>query len=164
MNSPAISRAGSGGWPGPRRADRGEAPLEEPPVDLARQPDQRVAHVDDLLQRRPEQVLLPLVARLRHRVPPSNLRSIRESRSDQNRNPKLQESRAQTRLSCKIDYSLERTCLSPAGLSEFFTGDYIAEIAADERSSLFPFPASGMTRPTRQTNPIRPKHACRRAA
>jgi hypothetical protein len=48
---------------GPRFTGRGEALLEETPVDLLRQPYQRVAHIDDLLQRRPEQVLLPLVAR-----------------------------------------------------------------------------------------------------
>src|SRR5579862_4073832 len=55
---------------GPRLADRGEALLQELPVDLSRQTDQGVIHVDDLIQRRPEQVLLPLVARLRHRFSP----------------------------------------------------------------------------------------------
>src|SRR5215471_16359168 len=51
------------------RADRGEASFQKAPVDLLRQPDQRVTHVDDPLQGRPEQILLPLIARLRHRFP-----------------------------------------------------------------------------------------------
>src|SRR5215469_15693891 len=51
------------------RADRGEASFQKAPVDLLRQPDQRVTHIDDPLQGRPEQILLPLIARLRHRFP-----------------------------------------------------------------------------------------------
>src|SRR5215470_13357302 len=54
---------------GARRADRGEAPFQKAPVDLLCQPDQRVTHIDDPLQGRPEQILLPLIARLRHRFP-----------------------------------------------------------------------------------------------
>ena len=77
---------------GSRFTGRGKALLEETPVDLLRQPYQRVAHIDDLLQRRSEQVLLPLVARLRHRLSPSHHHALRESRCDQNRNPKSQES------------------------------------------------------------------------
>src|SRR5215471_2934208 len=50
-------------------ADQGEAPFQKAPVDLLRQPDQRVTHFDDPLQGRPEQILLPLIARLRHRFP-----------------------------------------------------------------------------------------------
>src|ERR1700757_4380812 len=60
----------------PRLAHCGKALLQELPVDLTRQAHQRLAHVDDLIQRRPEQILLSLVARLRHsfspkRYPPS---------------------------------------------------------------------------------------------
>src|SRR5215469_15607116 len=51
------------------RADHGEASFQKAPVDLLRQPDQRVTHIDDPLQGRPEQILLPLIARLRHRFP-----------------------------------------------------------------------------------------------
>jgi hypothetical protein len=50
-----------------RPAHRAEPLVEKPPVDPLRQPYQRVAQVDDLLQRRPKQILLPLVARPRHR-------------------------------------------------------------------------------------------------
>ena len=59
-----------------RLARRAEAPVEKAPVDLARQPHQRMAHVDDRLQRGQQQVLLTLVSRLRHasllRKPPQN--------------------------------------------------------------------------------------------
>ena len=44
--------------------DLAEPPIEEGPVDLAGQPHQRVAHVNDLLQRRPEQVRLPVIPRV----------------------------------------------------------------------------------------------------
>src|SRR5262249_31931060 len=40
------------------------------PIDLPRQPHQRMAKVDDLLERRAEQVGLAIVARLGHRAPP----------------------------------------------------------------------------------------------
>src|SRR6266403_6134153 len=110
----------------PRLTDRGEALLQETPVDLLRQPHQRVAQVDDLIQRRPEQVLLTLIAGLRHRLPPSNIPAPRESRTETNRNPKSQETRLQTLLSCKIDCSLDRTYPSPTARFEFFTDDSIA--------------------------------------
>src|SRR6478672_7703691 len=106
-----------------RFTDRGKALFQEAPVDLLCQPHQRVAHIDDLIQRRPEQVLLPLVARLRHRLSPSHHYPLRESRSDQNRNPKSQESRAKIPLSCKIHYSSSRTALSPTERSGYFTAD-----------------------------------------
>jgi hypothetical protein len=121
MNRPAISRAGSGGWPGP--AHRGEALLQEIPVDLPRQPHQRVAHVDDPIQYRQKQILLPLVAGFRHGFSPSSIRPLRESQSAQNRNPKSQETRPQTTLSGKIDYSIDQTCPCPEGEREFFTDD-----------------------------------------
>ncbi len=50
--------------------DRGKAPIEEAPVDLRRQPRQRMVQIDDLFQRRPQQVLLPVVPRSRHRPSP----------------------------------------------------------------------------------------------
>jgi TolB-like protein len=58
---------------------------------------------------------------------PSNLRSIRESRSASNRNRKLQQTPAQSRLSCKIDYSLKPACPSVPAISKFFTGDYLPD-------------------------------------
>ena len=51
------------------RAHAGKPLVEKPPIDLARQPHQRMAEVDDRLQRRPQQVLLTIVPWLCHRVP-----------------------------------------------------------------------------------------------
>src|SRR5262249_55428606 len=41
------------------------------PIDLPRQPHQRMAKVDDLLERRAKQGVLAIVARLAHRSPPT---------------------------------------------------------------------------------------------
>jgi hypothetical protein len=56
-----LSRAG--------RTHPGKPGVEKTPIDLPRQPHQRVAEVDDRLQRRPQQVLLTIVPWLRHRAP-----------------------------------------------------------------------------------------------
>jgi len=53
----------------PGRAYAGKPAVEKAPVDLTRQPHQRMAEVDDLLQRRPQQILLTIVPWLCHRVP-----------------------------------------------------------------------------------------------
>jgi hypothetical protein len=53
-----------------RRTHAGKPSIEELPIDRARQPHQRMAEVDDVLQRRPQQILLTIVPWLRHRVPP----------------------------------------------------------------------------------------------
>lgn len=44
-----------------RLVDGTPAPLQKSPIDPIGQPHQRMAEIDDLVQRRPEQVLLPLV-------------------------------------------------------------------------------------------------------
>ena len=49
-----------------RRVDLAEPTLQKAPVDLPRQANERVAHVDDRLQRRPEQVRLPVFPRSCH--------------------------------------------------------------------------------------------------
>jgi hypothetical protein len=64
-----------------RRVDFTEAPVEETPVDLPRQPHQRMAHVDDRFQGRPEQIRLPIVARLRHLDPPGRINAGIETRN-----------------------------------------------------------------------------------
>jgi len=43
------------------RADAGKPAVKKPPIDLARQPHQRMAEVDDVPQRRPQQILLTIV-------------------------------------------------------------------------------------------------------
>ena len=85
-----------------RRADLIEAPVEETPVDLPRQPHQRMAHVDDRFQGRPEQVRLPIVARFRHLDPP-----LAESTRESNQKtpkcgiPNRRKRGRATNLSCK---------------------------------------------------------------
>src|SRR5258708_38940094 len=54
--------------------------IEESPVDLLRQPHQRVAQVDDLVQCRLQQVLLAIVAWSTHRVLPMLLTGTRTKR------------------------------------------------------------------------------------
>ena len=44
-----------------RRAHAGKALIEKLPIDLARQPHQRMAKVDDVFQCRPQQVPLPII-------------------------------------------------------------------------------------------------------
>jgi hypothetical protein len=93
-----------------------------------------VAHIDDLIQRRPEQVLLPLVARLRHGLSPSHHHPLRESRSAQNRNPKSQESHAKIPLSCKIHYSTSRRDRQYAGFGAKRRQTLTAQVTALHRS------------------------------
>jgi hypothetical protein len=67
MSSPATNRVGNGGWPDP--TDRTEASGQELPINFSRQTYQRMAKVDDLLQRRTKQIVLTIVARLAHAFP-----------------------------------------------------------------------------------------------
>jgi hypothetical protein len=57
--------------PRPDATDRTEASGQELPIDLRRQTDQRMAKVDDLLQRGPKQIILTIVAGLAHGSPPT---------------------------------------------------------------------------------------------
>jgi hypothetical protein len=54
-------------WPDP--TDRTEASGQELPINFPRQTYQRMAKVDDLLQRRTKQIVLTIVARLAHAFP-----------------------------------------------------------------------------------------------
>jgi len=65
-------------------------------------------------------------------LPRTPKQGSRESRTGPNRNPKSQETRDQTALSCKIDYFPSAHSLLPAPLSEFFTGDTRDRAAAAE--------------------------------
>ena len=68
--------------------DRPEPLLKKPPVDGAGELRERVAHVHDLIEPRPEQVVLSaLPSRLRlHRIAPHPLTKVRESRLNASRN------------------------------------------------------------------------------
>src|SRR5262249_24739882 len=58
---------------------------------LPRQPHQRMAKVDDLLETRAKQIVLAIVARLAHRAPRQRISPSKESRTAQIGNPKSQE-------------------------------------------------------------------------
>jgi len=107
-----------------RRAYAGKAPVEKTPIDLPRQPHQRVAEVDDLLQRRPQQILLPVVPRLRHRAPNADDIRPTESQIAENRNPKSPENRPQKPLSCKFYYFVQPAQPALSNAWPFFTDDY----------------------------------------
>src|SRR5215471_12939746 len=68
--------------PGSHPTHRAEASRQKVPIDLPRQPHQRMAKVDDLLEKRVKQVVLAIVARLAHRFPPDS-----ESRRRRNHEP-----------------------------------------------------------------------------
>src|SRR5262249_16006081 len=109
MNSPATSRVGNGGSPPPTPPTQPNRPppkspsLPHPPP----QPRQRMAKVDDLLERRAKQVVLAIVARLAHRSPPdSESRRRRNHGPPKSGIPNRNKTGMHTRLSCKIDYLL----------------------------------------------------------
>ena len=55
----------------PHATNRTEALRQKIPINLRRKPHQRMAKVDNRLQRRPKQVVLTIVARLAHGCPPT---------------------------------------------------------------------------------------------
>jgi hypothetical protein len=55
----------------PHATDRTEPLRQKTPVNLRRKPHQRMAKVDDRLQRRAKQVVLAIVARMAHGSPPT---------------------------------------------------------------------------------------------
>ena len=126
MNSPATNRVGNGGCPGPTRQTELKRPARKPPINLRRQPHQRMAKVDDLLQSGTKQIVLTIVARLAHGSPPTaNLavKGITNRPNPESRNARKR--KTHTRLSCKIEYLLSSNHSDGSIASEFFTGDYV---------------------------------------
>jgi hypothetical protein len=119
MISPAISRV-------QRRLTRAvhiglpERPLQKCPIRLARQLHQRMSQVDDLVQPRPEQVLLVRLATLvwLHSLPRIDSRPIQGIT-----NPICKESPSSAAVSGKIDYFPTAVSDSKSTGSEFFTDD-----------------------------------------
>src|SRR5439155_16990849 len=68
--------------PGSHATHRAETSRQKIPIDLSGQPHQRMAKIDDLVQRRAKQVVLTIVARLAHRSLPDS-----ESRRRGNHEP-----------------------------------------------------------------------------
>ena len=79
--------------PWPDSTHRTEAPRQEVPINLRREPHQRMAKVDDLLQRWTEQIILTIVARLAHGFPRQRISPSKQTRTAKIRNPKTQEFR-----------------------------------------------------------------------
>src|SRR6516165_3265261 len=105
---------------------RAEASRQKVPIDLPRQPHQRMAKVDDLLERRAKQVVLAIVARLAHRSPPdSESRRRRNHGPPKSGIPNRNKTGMHTRLSCKIDYLLRSNHRDRSIASSFFTDDYV---------------------------------------
>jgi hypothetical protein len=88
-----------------------------------------MTQVDDLLQRRPEQIPMTLVSRLAHRESPRLHRPPRESRSTRNRNPKSQEIGLRRAPSCKLDYFRNALASTKSQAGELFTDDYVAKFS-----------------------------------
>src|SRR5262245_37065030 len=65
--------------------DRAEAPPHKIPIHLSREPHQRMAWIDELLQRRLKQIVLTIVARLAHGLPPTANLAIEGIMGRQNR-------------------------------------------------------------------------------
>ncbi len=64
IESPAIGPVANGGWPAFVGIDRPEPLLEKPPVDDFTELRQRMTRVDDLVEPRPEKIVLPAVSPL----------------------------------------------------------------------------------------------------
>src|SRR5262249_25308212 len=111
--------------PGSHPTHRAEASRQKVPIDLPRQPHERMTKIDDLLERRAKQVVLD-----GRRAAGSSFSPDGESRRRRNHEPpksgipKRKKTWVHTRLSCKIDYLLGSNHRNRSIASEFFTDDY----------------------------------------
>ena len=110
--------------PRPGATDRTEPSRQKTPINLRREPHQRMAEVDDLLQSGTKQIVLAVVARLAHGRPPdSESRRQRNHEPPKSGIPKRKKTATHNRLSCKIEYLLRSNHGDSSIASEFFTGD-----------------------------------------
>src|SRR5262249_55336764 len=131
QNRPGHRPRRHGRRPGPTPTHGAEAPRQKVPIDLPRQPHQRMAKVDDLLEKRAKQVVLAIVARLAHRSPPTANLALEGITDHPNREiPNRKKTGMHTRLSCKIDYLLRSNHRDRSIASSFFTDDYLARLFA----------------------------------
>jgi hypothetical protein len=108
---------------GAGQAHRTEPVVEKLPVDLARQKHQRMLQIDDLIQRRLQQVLLALVPRSSHRVLPHENPRSENHEPPKTGIPNRKKLGLNTALSCELDYFKPPTCPLATRTSEFFTDD-----------------------------------------
>src|SRR5215510_5742189 len=105
-------------------ADRAEAPPHKIPIHLSREPHQRMAWIDELLQGWLKQIVLTIVARLAHGPSPNNESRCRGNHgASKSGIPKRKKTSTRTQLSCKIEYLLRPNQPDRSSVSEFFTGD-----------------------------------------
>jgi len=116
MNSPATSRVGNGGCPGPtRHTERKRRARKFPSIfPASRNSGWRRLMISSRGGR--NQVVLSIVARLAHRSPRQRISSSKESRAAQSGNPKPQENRhahpafLQNRLLAQVKSSRSINC------------------------------------------------------
>ena len=90
------------------RTDFTRSSVAETPVDLPGQPKQRVAQVDNLVQRRPEENRRPVIPRARHPPSPDTETSGEPNhRSPKTGNPNHNKAGLPGPLSCKTHYFAE---------------------------------------------------------
>ena len=120
--------------------DRGKAPIEEAPVDLRRQPRQRMVQIDDLFQPAAAGPFAgrPAVATSSFPTP----KTLRPENHDAPENgiPKRKKTEVRPSLPGKTDYSIAMTYPLATARSAFFTGDSL-------------FPGSQRIVETRSANP-----------
>jgi hypothetical protein len=80
-----------------------------------------VAHVDDLIEGRKQQIFLAIIPRFAHRLPHADDQPSRNHESLRKQIPKCKKARPNTRLSCKIEYFIKTTYASLPSRSAFFT-------------------------------------------
>jgi hypothetical protein len=110
----------------PRRAHcRKPPPIKKAPIDRAGEPRQRMADIDDLIERPPQQVLLQVVSRSRH--PCLSLpKNPPPGKYDPPKNgiAKRKKAEAKPRVPGKSDDLVVPTYPLAAAKSAFFTVDY----------------------------------------
>ena len=74
---------------------------------------QRMTHVDDLIERRKQQVFLAIIPRLAHRTPNVD-NAVRNHESPQSKILKRKKARSNTPLSCKFNTTLSPILLITA--------------------------------------------------
>src|SRR5262249_17991126 len=103
------------------------------PIDLPRQPHQRMAKVDDLLERRAEKGVLAIVARLGHRSPRQRISPPKESPTAPIGNPKTQKKPHAPPAFLQNRLLLRSNHRDRSIASEFFTDDQLVYSSLGER-------------------------------
>ena len=98
---------------------------QEALVDFRRQTYQRMAKVDDRLQRWAKQIVLTIVERLAHGFLRRRIFRQRNHKPPKSGIQKRKEIEIHPRLSCKIEYSFRSNHSDVSIASEYFTDDHV---------------------------------------